>query len=130
MAKEKRKPSVKLIQDLEEYKAKYDFLRTKETDAFINLVKKNADLMDTKLGSNFLEMVKTRQATKYYDVSQAEFEAMMKKQYEEQLAIFQRSKYLTRADKERSDEMKEKTIKTRLENKRKKEQAQKEQENK
>ena len=109
MAKAKRKRSEVLIDLVEGLKSKFAFFRTKETEAFEAIIKKNSAAIDTYTSTSFTEMVQKRQASKYYGMSEEAFKAQMKAEMEARMAIFKRAQTLTKEDMAEIEAIKEKS---------------------
>lgn len=112
-----RKPRAdKMIETLTDWATKYDCLNTKELKALITIIKKNEAVINVSASEKFINMVKDRQCVKFAGMTEKEFETMMKKQIEDQKALFNRAKNLTVDDVKRIEEVKKRTAIARRKN--------------
>jgi hypothetical protein len=116
MPQKKRTRSERFLDDVAKLVKEFDFLNTKITKDFIKLVQEHSAEIDSKLGTNFIEMVLKRQAAKYAGMSEAEFKAQMKALLEKQQEIFNRSQKLSKEDLAEIERMKAKAKTTKAEN--------------
>ena len=108
---EKRKSSERIIDDLKKIAEKCPTLKN-EVAALIKGVKANADAFDVNIQASFLEMVKRRQAAKFYGLSQEAFKAQIAEYVKRQQEIFERAQKLTKSDMAKIEAMKEKGMAT------------------
>lgn len=106
----------KMCETLTEWSEKFDFLNVKELKTLIALIKKNADAINSSASTKFMKMVKDRQSVKFVGMTEKDFNEMMKKQIEEQKALFERAKGLTAEEVKHIEEVKKRTATARRKN--------------
>lgn len=94
---EKRRRSQKLIEDIAKLADTFPVLK-KSAAEFAKAIKDNASTIDNFVSASFKEMVQKRQAMKYAEKSEAQFQAEMKAYIAAQTEIFKRSQTLTKDD--------------------------------
>lgn len=106
----------KMCETLTEWSEKFDFLNVKELKTLIALIKKNADAINSRASTKFMKMVKDRQSVKFVGMTEKDFNEMMKRQIEEQKALFERAKSLTAEEVKHIEEVKKRTATARRKN--------------
>lgn len=106
----------KMCETLTEWSEKFDFLNVKELKTLIALIKKNADAINSRASTKFMKMVKDRQSVKFVGMTEKDFNEMMKRQIEEQKALFERAQSLTAEEVKHIEEVKKRTATARRKN--------------
>lgn len=112
----RRQRADKMIETLTDWANKYDCLNTKELKALIAIIKKNEAVINVSASEKFINMVKDRQCVKFAGMTEKEFSEMMRKQLEEQKALFDRAKNLSQDDVKRIEEVKKRVATARRKN--------------
>lgn len=111
-----KKRSEKLIEEIAKLVEKCKALDCKTTKDFIKLIQANAEEINLRSNTAFVEMVRKRQAARYAGKTEEQFKAEMQKMIDEQKAIFDRSRKLTAEDIKEIEAMKKKAATARRKN--------------